>query len=320
VAPRLLSCPGCRRLVHADELKSLAAEAEGAEARGDLGAALACWRRADELLPPDSRQHEAVGVRIQALSGRVGTVPESPAEGSGWRKGAAGAGTLGLLGFLLTKGKFLLVGLTKASTFFSMILAFGVYWSLWGWKFAAGLVLSIYIHEMGHVFRLRQYGIKATAPMFIPGLGAFIRLKQYPATPIEDARVGLAGPLWGLWAALGAWLLYLGGDWPVLAAIARFGAWINLFNLIPIWQLDGGRGFRSLTRPQRWIAIAAVGAAWYLTGEAFLALIALGGVVRTFERDVPAKGDGAGLFQYVFLIAALSALLLIKVPGAEPMP
>src|SRR5439155_143942 len=83
-----------------------------------------------------------------------------------------------------------LLGLTKASTLFTMLLSAGVYWAAWGWKFALGVVLSIYVHEMGHVQALQRYGIKATAPMFIPGVGAVVRLKQYPASP-RDARVGL---------------------------------------------------------------------------------------------------------------------------------
>ena len=106
--------------------------------------------------------------------------------------------------FLLGKGKVLLVGLTQAKTFLSMAVALAVYASVYGWKFALGLIVSIYIHEMGHVVWLRRYGIAATAPMFIPGLGALVRLKQYPANPAEDARVGLAGPIWG--APLPFWL------------------------------------------------------------------------------------------------------------------
>jgi len=88
-----------------------------------------------------------------------------------------------------------------------LLLSASLYWTIWGWKFALGVVLSIYIHEMGHVQALQRYGIKATAPMFIPGLGAVIRLKQYPADAREDARVGLAGPLWGL-GALAAYVVY----------------------------------------------------------------------------------------------------------------
>ena len=119
-----------------------------------------------------------------------------------WRRGALGVVTVALL--LLSKLKFLLLGLTKASTFVSMFAFFGVYWSIYGWPLALGLVLSIYIHEMGHVAMLRRLGIDAGAPMFIPGVGAFVMLKQHIGDPLTDAKIGLAGPVWGLGAALAA--------------------------------------------------------------------------------------------------------------------
>src|SRR6185369_768538 len=98
---------------------------------------------------------------------------------------------------LLGKGKLLLVGLTQAKTLLSIAIALGVYTMAYGWKFALGLIASLYVHEMGHVAWLRRYGIPASAPMFVPGLGAFVRLKSHPPTPAQDARVGLAGPVWG---------------------------------------------------------------------------------------------------------------------------
>src|SRR4029079_13484890 len=94
-------------------------------------------------------------------------------------------------------------------TVLSMLLSLGVYWTAWGWKFALGIVLSIYVHEMGHVIVLGRYGFRATAPMFIPGLGALVRLRQHVVNPREDAEIGLAGPIYGLGAALvalGLWL------------------------------------------------------------------------------------------------------------------
>ena len=104
---------------------------------------------------------------------------------------------------LLTKAKFLLLGLTKASTFFSMMAAFGVYWTVFGGWFALGFVLSIYIHEMGHVAALMRYGVPATAPLFIPGVGAVIRLRQSFINPRRRcprrpgrADLGLRAPPW----------------------------------------------------------------------------------------------------------------------------
>jgi Zn-dependent protease len=337
LAPSLLSCPACRRLVHADELKRCAADAAAAAHAGNLLGAITHWRRALDLLPPGTMQYNAVAAEIDGLTRKQETAagPATPAPADAGpisigRKGRAptlmtAAGALALLvwklkfvlGFLLTKGKLLLLGLTKASTFFSMILSLGVYWTAWGWKFALGLILSIYIHEIGHVAALRRLGIKATAPMFVPGLGAVVRLKQYPASPREDARVGLAGPLWGLAAAVGAYAVYWATGWESWAAIAKVGAWINLFNLLPVWQLDGSRGFRALARSQRWLVVAAIGAMWYLTAEGLLALVFIVAVLRTLGTEPAEQPDRTALIQYAFLVVALAALAQLKLASAS---
>ena len=241
--------------------------------------------------------------------------PENPVRKRVGVLGAIGVALWKFWGFILlalTKGKLLLLGLTKLSTLGSMLLSIGLYWSIYGWKFALGFVLSIYVHEMGHVSALAYYGIPATAPMFIPFFGAVVRLKAYPANPSQDARVGLAGPLWGLGAALVAMGMYLVTGSMLWAAIAQTGAWINLFNLIPIWQLDGGRGFRALTRTQRGMALGAALTMWVVTQETMLLLIALGAGYRLFSRDYPAEGDNIALTQYVGLIVLLSMLVLMS--------
>ena len=96
--------------------------------------------------------------------------------------------------------------------------------------------------------------------------------------------------------------------------MARWGAWINLFNLLPVWQLDGGRAFHALSRPQRILAAAALGAAWFLTREGLLALLALVAAFRALGRDAPAEGDRTAILQYLVLTAALSALAVLPVP------
>jgi Zn-dependent protease len=344
VAPNLLSCPSCHRLVYSERLKELAGAAEAAERAGDVTTALGAWREAIALLPPATRQHAVLADRIDALSRQIEAGPgprvaaavprpaapassERGSRDSRWTGGAitGAAGTLALVVWkfkfvavlLLTKAKFLLLGLTKASTFFSMMAAFGVYWSLFGAWFALGLVVSIYIHEMGHVAALVRYGVPATAPLFIPGLGAVIRLRQTFINPREDARVGLAGPIWGCAAALTCAALYALTDHPLWGALARVGAWINLFNLAPVWQLDGSRAFHSLTRPQRWLAVTAVATAWAFTGEGLLIVVMAIGALRA-AMDKPSKEpDSGALFQYIALVAVLSALLLmpVELPG-----
>jgi Zn-dependent protease len=338
VADALLACPSCHRLVHADSLKSLAAAAEAAAGRGDRVEEIANWRRALDLLPPGSRQAAQVGAKVEALSARAATpfqsdspaplaagaaaAPAGAAAGAGGGEaerrrvwGARGALLTGLT-FLATKAKLLLLGLTKASTLFSMLLSVGVYWTVFGWWFAVLLVLSIYVHEMGHVAALRRFGIQATAPMFVPGLGALIRLRQHPANPREDARIGLAGPLWGCGAAAAAYLGFVLGWGPLWAAVARFGAWVNLFNLLPIWQLDGGRAFRALSRQQRLLAVAALAALWALSREGLLLLLLIAAAAQAFRRDAPEQPDHVALAEYVLLAAALTLLCLLHVPLA----
>ncbi len=325
VAPALLACPACHWLVHAEELKGLAAQAEQATGARDRSAALATWRQALELLPGDTRQHDAISEKIAALSREIDAgapaATTSTEKRNALGKGAAGLGAVGVLlskfkllvGLLLTKGKLLLLGLTKAGTLFSMLLSAGVYWTMWGWKFALGVVLSIYIHEMGHVQALQRYGIKATAPMFIPGFGAVIRLKQYPASAREDARVGLAGPLWGLGAAAVAYVAYLATGAGIWGAIGHFGAWVNLFNLVPVWQLDGARGFRALARHQRWLATAVIAVMWLVTGEGLLALLLVAaGLAAALGRAAEAP-DTPALLEYAWLVAVLSLVTLIPV-------
>ncbi len=233
-------------------------------------------------------------------------------------------GTLALLAwkfkfvlvFVFTKAKLLLLGLTKLGTVSSMLAFMGVYWSMWGWKFALGFVLCIYVHEMGHVAALHRYGIPASAPMFIPGLGAMVRMHQGPANVREDARVGLAGPLWGLGAAVASAGVFFVTGAPIWAGIARTAAWLNLFNLLPVWQLDGGRGFQALTRTQRGIAAAAVAGAFFVTRDSVLLLL-VGGAIWQIFRPAPDEEDGGALGLYVFLLFAFAAFSFLPGP---PLP
>ncbi len=323
IAPSLLRCPACRALTHAEELSRIAREAAALESAGRRDEALAAWRTALGLLPADASQAEPIQRRIAALVERGGTdgAPASEPPQLLRRLGPIVFGAALVLWklkfvlvFALTKAKFLLLGLTKASTLLSMLAAAGVYWSLWGWKFALGIVGSIYIHEMGHVAALRHFGIRASAPMFIPGFGAVVRLHQHPATVGEDARVGLAGPVWGLGAAVAALGIFLATGAPIWAAIARFGAWVNLFNLLPVWQLDGGRGFRALGRRHRWYAVGALLATWVLTAEPLLVLLAIAGGVSAMS-EAPDESDTAMLGLYAGLALLLALLSRVPVPA-----
>lgn len=310
----LLACPGCHRLVHAVRLKELAAEASAAAARSDIAAELAAWRSSLELLPAQSRQHATISQRIARLSAAVDATSVAPPSGR-W-KWLVALGPVGLLLWkfkfllvaILSKGKLLVLGLTKSSTLVSMFATVGIYWTQWGLWFALGLVISIYIHEMGHVAALRRYGIRASAPMFIPGFGAFVRLKQAPVSAGEDARIGLAGPVWGLSAAIAAAVGAQLGGGPLWLAVAHTAAWLNLFNLMPIWQLDGSRAFSALSRVERWIATAALAGAWLTTRDGVVLLVLLVAIGRSLVRSDNATGDRGALGLFAFLVVALTVV------------
>ena len=141
---------------------------------------------------------------------------------------------LAVVGFLLTKFKGLLLLLLKVKfvgTALTMLLSIGAYALLFPVWFAVGFVVLIWVHEMGHVLQLKREGIKASAPMFIPFLGAFVAMKEMPKNALAEARVGLAGPVLGTLGALGVLGIYAATDEPSFLGLAYFGFLINLFNL-----------------------------------------------------------------------------------------
>jgi len=300
--------------VHAAELEELARQAHIREVSGDSAGGLELWRKALTLLPPESAQAATIRRKVGAYDSarRVQLAPEPapPPEKKPQPEWVKRLGPLGALGALLLKFKFLLSGLLQLKTLLSMLAFFGVYWSIYGWRFAAGFVIAIYIHEMGHVWMLRHYGMHASAPMFIPGLGAFVSLYQSPKNVAEDARIGLAGPLWGTGAAIACAAMAVTFPASVWPAIARTTAFLNLFNLTPVWMLDGGRGFRALDQQQRlyWLGLAAV--LWYVTGAGLFILLMVGAAYRIFWKKDPAPTPDLGAFlEFAGLLVVLAALL-----------
>ena len=302
-----LVCPACSALVHRERLEDLAARASSATTAGDRATARALWEEARTLVPPQSEQYRLIGDRLAALAhdvpGLPSTAPTDHSNRGWWTRGGAAAATIGVL--LIGKLKFLLLGLTKLSTFASMFGFIAVYWSIHGWPIAVGQAGSIYIHEMGHVAMLRRLGVQAGAPMFIPGVGALIMLKEHITDPITNARIGLAGPVWGLGAAVASWLTYLATGAPIWLAITELTGFINLFNLIPIWQLDGSRGFQALSRQERWIVLAVIGVALWLTGVGVLWLVAGVALFRTLQGEA-GPGHQPTLLTFAGLVLSLS--------------
>src|SRR5207247_2493778 len=164
-------------------------------------------------------------------------------------------GAVAALAVLLGKFKGVLLLLPKLkilTTSGSMLVSVAAYALIWGWRFAAGFVALIFIHEIGHVIQLRREGIKATAPMFIPFLGAYVGMKELPKDAAAEARVGLAGPVLGSLGALIPLAIWQATGNEFWQALAFVGFFLNLFNLLPVLPLDGGRAMSALT-PWMWI-------------------------------------------------------------------
>ncbi len=303
----MLGCPSCGALVHSDELKALAAAAEKSGAEGNLAVAAQHWREALALLPAGAGQRAAIEARLADLE-RKPDAPPKPV--SFWSRAWAPFSAVGLL---LLKFKGVLLGATKLTTLLTMLASIAVYWQLWGLPFAVGFVVMIYVHELGHVAALRERGIKASAPMFIPGLGAFVRLHEYPKNAVDDARVGLAGPLWGLAISIAAWGVSLATGNALFVGLARTSAWINLFNLVPIGSLDGGRGVRALSSLQRFALAAVMLGGWLVCHEGLLLVLAAVATWRAFEKSAPVERNDFVLAEFSFLVLALSALCLLPV-------
>jgi Zn-dependent protease len=238
--------------------------------------------------------------------------PGPPAKSSGAKRAA---GPVALLIALAAKAKFLLLALPKLkllTTSGSMLVSVAAYSLIWGWKFAVGFVLLLLVHEMGHVIQLRREGIPASAPMFIPFLGAVVSAKSLGDDALAEARVGLAGPVLGtIGAALMIPVYWLTGS-ELWLALAFTGFFLNLFNLLPVVPLDGGRAMAAMA-PWMWFAgfglLAVLAFTW---PNPIMFLILLFGGMETYRRWKARKAGGEEVQAY-YAVPPRKRLLVLAV-------
>jgi Zn-dependent protease len=205
----------------------------------------------------------------------------------------------------------------------TMLISIAVYATQYGWGYAVGIVLLIFVHEMGHYVAARQRGLKVGAPTFIPFVGAWIDMKDKPHDVETEAYVGLAGPLVG---TLGALAVYYAGrhyDSTFLLALSYTGFMLNLFNLIPMSPLDGGR-VTAVLSPRVWLlgAPMLVGLFFWMPSPLLLliALFAWPQLVRAWRYDPKAPENAAyysisseqRLFYTVYYLLLAGFLALIS--------
>ena len=191
------------------------------------------------------------------------------------------------LGALLAKFKALALVIFKFKVFATsatMLVSVAAYTWIWGWRFAVGFVLLLLVHEMGHVLELRRQGVPASAPLFIPFMGAVVGMKQMPHDAWREAQVALAGPILGSIGAAVVWGIgaAIGSD--LLVALAFTGFFLNLFNLLPIVPLDGGRAMAAV-HPAIWgIGLAGLLALTFWHPNAILILVLVLGGFELWRR------------------------------------
>jgi Zn-dependent protease len=183
------------------------------------------------------------------------------------------------LGVLILKFGGLLLKLKVVTTGASMLVSIAAYTWIWGLPFAIGFVVLIFVHELGHVLELRRQGVPASAPLFIPFLGAVIGMKELPDDAWKEARVALAGPILGSVGAAVLWVIGESTGSELLLALAFTGFFLNLFNLIPIVPLDGGRAAGAL-HPVLWFVglLMMVGLVVLRPNPLLVVIVVLGGL------------------------------------------
>ncbi len=203
----------------------------------------------------------------------------------------------------------------------SMLLSLVVYATIWGWRYAAGFIALLFAHEMGHYVAARQRGLNAGAPAFIPFVGAWIALKDQPVDVETEAYVAIAGPVVGTIAALAVYLWARSEDSGLLLAISYSGLFLNLFNLLPISPLDGGR-VTAVLSPRIWFIGVPIllGLMLYRPSPmlVFVVILAVPQLMKAWRYDPKAPANSAyyGVplqtkLEYCAAYLALAALLAI---------
>jgi Zn-dependent protease len=215
-------------------------------------------------IPPESPYH------------RSPTPPRPNGSALGW----LGSGALAVWAIVKYGGLFLLK-LPAFATLLSALVSVGAWALLYGsWWAGVAVVLVILVHEMGHVLEIRRQGMQATAPIFIPFLGAAIFQRSHPTDALHQAEIGIAGPIAGTLGATVAFLLYGSTHNPIFLFAAWFGFLINLLNLLPVWQLDGAWILAPVSPWFQVVGLVLIGAAVLVFHfvSVFLILIALLGI------------------------------------------
>lgn len=216
-----------------------------------------------------------------------------------WRRSLSLLAVIGLLALKWGKAAVLLLPKAKVlTTSATMLVSIVAYSFIWGWKFALGFVLLLFVHEMGHVIQLRREGIEASAPMFIPVLGAAVMAKSLGDDATAEARVGLAGPILGTLGCLALLPIAFSTGDDFWYALIFTGLFLNLFNLLPVVPLDGGRAMAALSPWMWFVGLFAMVLLTFAVPNPILILITLLAAYETYKRWKARKAGGDAALAY----------------------
>jgi Zn-dependent protease len=179
-----------------------------------------------------------------------------------------------------------------------MFVSAAVYVWIGGWWFGIGLVVLLFVHEMGHVFEAKRQGLPVSAPLFIPFMGALITLKEMPHNAWREAKLAIAGPLLGSAAALALYIAGVAYDSNSLKAIAFLGFFINLFNLLPVVPLDGGRAMAALSPWMWFVGLFVMAVVAFVYPNPIILIILLLAGYETYKRWKARKAGGDEVAAY----------------------
>ena len=183
------------------------------------------------------------------------------------------------------KGLLLLLPKLKLlTTAGSMLVSVAAYALIWGWQFGAGFVALLFVHEMGHYVQMRREGVKPSFMLFIPFLGAAVGARSLGGNALAEARIGLAGPILGTLGTAAVIPLAIALDSDLLRALAFTGFFLNLFNLLPVLPLDGGRAMAAMAPWMWFVGFAAMVALVFVFPNPILLLVILFGGLETWRR------------------------------------
>ena len=206
---------------------------------------------------------------------------------------------VGALALKFGKGAFVVIkGAKFLTTSASMLVSIGAYTLIYGWRFGVGIVGLLFVHEMGHYIQLKREGIQPSSMWFIPFLGAVVNTRSLGGNALAEARVGLAGPILG---SLGVALLLpiaFTSDDDFWKALVFTGFFLNLFNLLPVVPLDGGRAFAALAPWMWFVGLAGVAVLAFTFPNPIILLILLFAAFETYRRWKARKNGEEGNAKY----------------------